>query len=205
MANVTHASLTGANLHEPKGVSGATAGTVYVADGGGSGSWTTLGASSISSVVNPWGAAMSYYRDEKSASVDGGSFTSGSWVTRTLNTEVYDENSLTLSSNRISLGSGDWIVQARAPAYGVEDHQVRLYNYSDSTVIAVGTSMHTAAISASTFVENDSWVFAKFTLASTKSIELQHRCATTRASNGLGNGNTWGTNVYAELWIWKTA
>jgi hypothetical protein len=37
-----HASLTGASLHESKGVAAATAGTVYVADGAGSGSWTTL-------------------------------------------------------------------------------------------------------------------------------------------------------------------
>ncbi len=40
MANVSHATLTGADLHEPKGVSSATAGTVYVANGGGSGAWT---------------------------------------------------------------------------------------------------------------------------------------------------------------------
>jgi hypothetical protein len=39
MANVTHASLTGANLHEPKGVATATSGQVYVADGAGSGDW----------------------------------------------------------------------------------------------------------------------------------------------------------------------
>lgn len=36
-----HASLTGANLHEPKGVSTATAGEVYHADGAGSGAWYT--------------------------------------------------------------------------------------------------------------------------------------------------------------------
>lgn len=37
-----HASLTGAELHEPKGVAAASAKTVYVANGSGSGSWTTL-------------------------------------------------------------------------------------------------------------------------------------------------------------------
>lgn len=36
---VAHASLTGANLHEPKGVAAATANKVYVSDGAGSGSW----------------------------------------------------------------------------------------------------------------------------------------------------------------------
>lgn len=34
-----HSTLTGADLHEPKGVESAPAGTVYVANGTGSGSW----------------------------------------------------------------------------------------------------------------------------------------------------------------------
>jgi hypothetical protein len=34
-----HSTLTGADLHEPKGVAAATAGDVYIADGAGSGSW----------------------------------------------------------------------------------------------------------------------------------------------------------------------
>lgn len=40
MANVAHSTLTGANLHEPKGVAAATSGYVYAADGAGSGSWS---------------------------------------------------------------------------------------------------------------------------------------------------------------------
>lgn len=39
---VSHATLTGAELHEPKGIATASTKTVYVADGAGSGSWTTL-------------------------------------------------------------------------------------------------------------------------------------------------------------------
>lgn len=34
-----HSALTGADLHEPKGVAAASSGTVYVANGSGSGSW----------------------------------------------------------------------------------------------------------------------------------------------------------------------
>lgn len=37
-----HRNLTGADLHEPKGVATASAGTVYVANGSGSGSWQEL-------------------------------------------------------------------------------------------------------------------------------------------------------------------
>jgi len=47
-----HSLLTGSDLHEPKGVSTAIAGQVYISDGAGSGSWTdtgaTIGASSFS-------------------------------------------------------------------------------------------------------------------------------------------------------------
>lgn len=41
MANVNHSSLTDPYLHEPKGVAAASAGKVYVANGSGSGTWTT--------------------------------------------------------------------------------------------------------------------------------------------------------------------
>lgn len=41
MANVVHSTLTGADLHEPKGVAAAAANTVYTADGVGSGAWST--------------------------------------------------------------------------------------------------------------------------------------------------------------------
>lgn len=39
MPNVSHSSLTAANLHEPKGAASASAGMVYVANGAGSGAW----------------------------------------------------------------------------------------------------------------------------------------------------------------------
>lgn len=42
-----HATLTGADLHEPKGVAAASANTVYVANGSGSGTWSKVGASSV--------------------------------------------------------------------------------------------------------------------------------------------------------------
>jgi hypothetical protein len=47
MAN--HADLTGAELHEPKGVSGATVDTVYKADGAGSGAWAKVASDEVTS------------------------------------------------------------------------------------------------------------------------------------------------------------
>lgn len=41
MPTVSHATLTGADLHEPKGIGSAGSGTVYVANGAGTGVWTS--------------------------------------------------------------------------------------------------------------------------------------------------------------------
>lgn len=43
-----HSTITGADNHEPKGVESAASGTVYVANGSGSGVWTNPSASTIS-------------------------------------------------------------------------------------------------------------------------------------------------------------
>lgn len=51
MANIAHASLTGAELHEPKGAAAASSGTVYVADGAGSGAWSSIGTSSFTGMI----------------------------------------------------------------------------------------------------------------------------------------------------------
>jgi len=42
LATVDHNSLTGSNLHEPKGAATADANEVYVANGSGSGVWTAI-------------------------------------------------------------------------------------------------------------------------------------------------------------------
>jgi hypothetical protein len=51
MANVSHASLTGTQLHEPKGVETAALGSVYVSNGAGSGSWNDIGSSSFTGMI----------------------------------------------------------------------------------------------------------------------------------------------------------
>lgn len=51
MANVAHSTLTGSELHEPKGADTASLGTVYVADGAGSGSWNSIGTSAFTGMI----------------------------------------------------------------------------------------------------------------------------------------------------------
>ena len=51
MANIVHSVLAGTEVHEPKGVSSASLGQVYVADGNGSGNWSNVGTSSFTGMI----------------------------------------------------------------------------------------------------------------------------------------------------------
>jgi len=54
LANVAHSTLTAAHLHEPKGIAAAIAGQVYIADGAGSGTWTTVSGLSFTGQIADW-------------------------------------------------------------------------------------------------------------------------------------------------------
>lgn len=58
MATVNHADLPDSELHEPKGVAGATANTVYVANGATSGAWQLLTTDSLSTTGDVKGKAI---------------------------------------------------------------------------------------------------------------------------------------------------
>lgn len=54
MADVLHNTLTAADLHEPKGIAAATQGQVYVADGSGSGIWTSFSFTTPPGMIAPF-------------------------------------------------------------------------------------------------------------------------------------------------------
>lgn len=58
MANVSHATLTGSEVHEPKGIAGASLGTVYVSNGAGSGSWSSVGTSAFTGMIADFAAPV---------------------------------------------------------------------------------------------------------------------------------------------------
>lgn len=60
MVDVAHKNLTGAELHEPKGVSTALAGQIYVSDGSGSGAWTTIEEVDPAAIACPVGATVEF-------------------------------------------------------------------------------------------------------------------------------------------------
>lgn len=143
--------------------------------------------------------------DQKAQNTPGGTFTSGAARTRDLNTIVANAESLaSLGSNQVTLVPGIYIIRATAPAMLVNRHQAWL---QDLTAGAPGTTIKRGTsgfqISTSGTAPNYSTVVARITPTSDIVIELQHQCATTRATNGFGLEANLGTEVYSQFEAWK--
>lgn len=149
--------------------------------------------------------SLSYaiFNESQASGTDGGTFTSGSYVKRVLNTTVVNTISgCSLASSVITLPAGTYEVLASAPAYFVLENKAKLRNTTAGTDIALGQSSY----SGGGTVTVSSMVQTYFTLAGSTLIELQHRCSTTRAGNGLGTSCGYGDNeIYSQITIIKVA
>lgn len=140
-------------------------------------------------------------RDEKASGTAGGTFTSGAWQTRTLNTEAVDNGGVcSLASNQFTLTAGTYEIVASAPALFVGSHQAKLYNATDATDIILGASEYSSTALADGFTTR-SFVTGRFTIAVSKALEIRHRCTTTKATNGFGAAGSFGTEVYTEVFL----
>jgi hypothetical protein len=139
--------------------------------------------------------------DVKASGNSGGTFTSGAWQTRDINTEDTDTDSLaSISSNQITLAAGTYECLIRAQAYQVNAHQLRLYDTTGTAVLLLGGTMFTASGDG---VVGDSVIQGRFTLSVQSVLEVQHRCGTTKATNGLGVASNWGDEIYTVAEFWR--
>jgi hypothetical protein len=151
----------------------------------------------------PGSLSYAIFRDEKAQNTAGGTFTSGAWRTRDLNTTQFNNiTSASLSSNQITLPSGTYLIDGFAPAAIINKHQTRLQNITDSTTTLIGQNAFNEPAS---FVETYSRLSGIITIAATKTFELQHRSSATTATEGLGVANNLTTEVYSSITITKVA
>ena len=157
--------------------------------------------------VTPPGSFTSYaiICDQKAHDANGGTFTSGAFRTRDLNTELADPDSIvSISSNQFTLGAGNYLIEASAPVYRVDRHITRLQNITDSETVTWGTAEYA---DASNLVANRSFLVARVSLTGSTTFELQHRADTTNSTQGFGVSSSFtGTNsIYAIVKIYKEA
>lgn len=182
---------------------GATGATGAAGSPGGATGATGVGATGATGSAGGV-SACAVIQDQKTQNTAGGTFTSGAWRTRDLNTIVADPHSIivSLSSNQITLGAGTYLVIASAPGRFVDQHQTRFQNVTDSTTAITGGNAYQM-----TSLTNEpptlSTLMGIFTIAAQKTFELQHRCGTTRSSDGFGIACNLTTEVYAQVTIVK--
>jgi hypothetical protein len=149
---------------------------VEVSSGGGSGSGTTK---------------VALLSDVKSSGTNGGTFTSGSWVDRTLNTEVDPQNFVTLDSGNVywSLEAGTYRITWSAPGYNTNSHaSALLYStsntFSSYTDVEGSSEFDSAGIEPNT--QTRSFGDTIITVSQTTYFKIQHKCASSQSANGLG-------------------
>lgn len=146
--------------------------------------------------------------DEKSNNTFGGTFTSGDWRTRVLNT-TRGTNSITgssLSSNQFILPTGTYRIFAMAPAYYCGENKAKLRNITDSIDTIIGSNARSGDGGGSLLdgTTTISIVNGIFTINSQKTFELQHRCQTTRGTDGFGKASNFSVSeIYSTVELWK--
>ena len=141
--------------------------------------------------------------DVKANDVDGGTFTSGDWRTRDLNTELIDADDIvSISSNQFTLQAGTYFIEAQAMAYRVNRHMVKLYQTSGTPAdIAFGTSMYAnSAYNGNNF----SFVKARVTITTATTYEIRHQGDTNHSTFGFGLGSNFSTTeLFTVVQIFK--
>ena len=168
---------------------------------------TTGQVLSVSGGVPSWQtpsgvATYAIFRDEKTSGTAGGTFTTGAWRTRDLQTtQINQITGASLASNQITLDAGTYRVTAFAPANSVNYHTARLYNITDSSVTILGTAMYSDAATAA--AQNQSIVEGIFTIAGSKVFELQHYATETKSTYGFGLAASISANIFTVVSIAK--
>jgi len=147
----------------------------------------------------PWDVII---EDQKPQGTNGGTFESGAWRTRDLNTLVFNHNSLaSLDGNRFTLPAGTYCIDWDAPAFYVNGHQSALYNYTTSTIVAYGTSAYDGGLGGTSV--GTSVGTTVITITSPTSFEIRHICGNTKDTDGFGRATGFGTEIYTRVRIKK--
>jgi hypothetical protein len=187
----------------------STTGDIYYASAANTPARLGIGSTgnvlTVASGIPSWtapaaGVSNAIFRDEKTSGTNGGTFTSGAWRTRDINaTQVNTITGASIASNQITLPAGTFYVEVSAPAFAVDQNQARLQNITDSTTTIIGQCSYTApAVCAASAI-----IVGQFTITSSKTFEVQHQCNYTRANDGFGTQNAFGTQVYTTVSISK--
>ncbi len=145
--------------------------------------------------------ASAYVADEKASGTDGGTFTSGSFIKRDLNTIIKDGPSfMSIASDVMTVQPGRYRVRFSASAHKVDGNQTRLRNTTAGSTSIVGSTEDTNTADNTLTRSIGAGII---TISEETNFELQHDAAVTRATDGYGDAvNSGEVEVYSQVeWI----
>ena len=143
-------------------------------------------------------------------STGGGSFTSGAWQDRDLNTVTYDGDDiidLNSSTGEVTLkAAGTYKIDFRAPGNRCDHHVTRILDTSITLVRGRGSSAYSQ--DSGFYAQTNSMGSTIYTTTDVnQKFKLQHRCTTTQSSAyGMGgphNVSAIGNNYYSQVIVTK--
>jgi len=114
----------------------------------------------------------------------------GSWKARLLNTELYDQgdNSVLMSATTFKLNPGTYTCTVKSPAFNTGVSSLRLYNVTDSSIVAQGPTVNVTDKEVIILALN-----ATFNIEVEKTFEVQQICEyTSTPQNVLNNKHDFG-------------
>lgn len=142
---------------------------------------------------------VAYLKDIKSSGTDGGDFTTGGWRHRDINTISGDSEIVSVSANEFTLQAGTYHLDILAPAQTVGGNRARLYDVTNSAVVAQGNNNRAATGGNSGSV---SVINTTVTINVATTYKIEHRCNATQLTSGFGGANSYGTDeVYTTIKI----
>lgn len=141
--------------------------------------------------------------DTKVSGTGGQQFSSGAWRIRDINLlegdtsfismpvdfelATYDFSGATPDATKqeFTLVAGTYTFMGSCASYYVNGHRARLYNVTDSTITLRGNNAYEGSSNGSAAVINGT-----FTIATSKTFRVEHRCQTTHAFGG-GIARSW--------------
>ena len=147
-------------------------------------------------------ALLAKVHDSGTSTTYFGTYTTGAWRTRDIDTEVSDEDGIvTISSNQFTLQAGNYRIRYGATSYTVDKHALRLRNVTDTSTVGYGVATFGYSYSPILFTEGT----VRVSIASAKAFEVQGYPAVTKASNGMGFAMVNGSSYETIVEIFKEA
>ena len=156
----------------------------------------------VNSSQQPYAPRVAYVKEQFTSGTAGGTFTSGSYIDRQLNTFEGDLSFITDNGDdSFTLQPGTYDIDWSALAIQVDSHKTRLRNTTDSTNDIIGKSAENSSANGHGSASNGR---GRITISEAKTYRLQHRCDTTRATYGLGSPSSYGEDeIYVDMKITK--